>query len=95
MNLLEAAFLHAKFWEGDLRLAGELRARVAKFGATVEDRLKLRIQFASTADIEGRVIDREERRGRISGGGSRSRASTRLKNLEGSDGSALEASRRA
>lgn len=44
--LLDTAKLHARFWMGDDKVAGELRLRVAKFGATPEDRLRLRIQFA-------------------------------------------------
>lgn len=44
--LLDTAKLHAQFWLGDTKVAGELRLRVAKFGATPEDRARLRIQFA-------------------------------------------------
>lgn len=47
-----AAFLHAEFMEGEYKLAGELRLRTAKFGATPEDRLRLRIQFAQAIDAE-------------------------------------------
>lgn len=35
--LLDTAYLHALYWKGDYRVAGELRLRVAKFGATPED----------------------------------------------------------
>jgi len=42
--LMETALLHTALWEGDTKIAGELRLRVAKFGATIEDRLRLRIQ---------------------------------------------------
>ena len=48
-ELMDTALLHAAYWSGDLKVAGELRLRVAKFGATPEDRARLRIQFA-TAD---------------------------------------------
>lgn len=41
--LLDTAMLHAKFHEGDASVAGELRLRVAKFGATVEDRARLKM----------------------------------------------------
>jgi hypothetical protein len=41
--LLDTAVLHADFWLGDRAIAGELRLRVAKFGATPEDRARLRI----------------------------------------------------
>lgn len=41
--LVDTALLHAEFWRGKSALAPELRLRVAKFGATVEDRARLRI----------------------------------------------------
>lgn len=46
MVLLETAFIHNQFWNGDMKVAGELRLRVAKFGATPEDRARLRMVFA-------------------------------------------------
>lgn len=45
--LLDTARLHTAFWNGILGTAAELRQRVAKFGATPEDRARLRIFFAS------------------------------------------------
>jgi hypothetical protein len=42
--LMETALLHTELWNGDTKAAAELRLRVAKFGATVEDRLRLKIQ---------------------------------------------------
>lgn len=50
--LLDTAYLHALYWKGDYRVAGELRLRVAKFGATPEDRARLRIQFAVADGLE-------------------------------------------
>jgi hypothetical protein len=41
--LLDTALLHAELWLGDRSVAGELRLRVAKFGATAEDRRRLRL----------------------------------------------------
>ena len=38
--LLDTAYLHALYWKGDFRQASELRLRVAKFGATPEDRAR-------------------------------------------------------
>lgn len=43
--LTDTALLHARFWAGDEKVAGELRLRVAKFGATPEDRARLRMQI--------------------------------------------------
>ena len=58
--LLDTARLHAAFWQGDLKLAGELRLREAKYGFTPEDRLRLRIQFAQADEGEDRVRRRRE-----------------------------------
>lgn len=51
-ELRDTAFLHAQYWSGKTSLAGELRLRTAKFGATPEDRLRLRIQFAQAVNEE-------------------------------------------
>jgi hypothetical protein len=40
--LVDTAVLHAEFWLGNRTLAAELRLRVAKFGATLEDRARLK-----------------------------------------------------
>lgn len=49
--LLDTALLHARLWLGDSRVAAELRLRVAKFGATPEDRMRLReVVAVSTSD---------------------------------------------
>lgn len=53
-ELLDTAMLHAKFWSGMTSVASELRLRVAKFGATPEDRARLRIQFAQADQAEGK-----------------------------------------
>lgn len=41
--LVDTAVLHAEFWLGNRAAAAELRLRVAKFGATPEDRARLKI----------------------------------------------------
>lgn len=53
-ELRDTAKLHAEFWNGKHSLAGELRLRVAKFGATPEDRARLRITFAAADEAEGK-----------------------------------------
>lgn len=45
--LLDTATLHAEFWLGDRSVAAELRLRVAKFGATPEDRARLKMAVGS------------------------------------------------
>jgi len=51
-ELLDTAMLHARYWNGDHKVAAELRLRVAKFGATPEDRARLRITFAAADEAE-------------------------------------------
>ena len=51
-ELLDTAMLHARYWRGNVKVAAELRLRVAKFGATPEDRARLRIVFAQAEDAE-------------------------------------------
>lgn len=53
-ELLITARLHAAVVDGDLKHAAELRLRVAKFGATPEDRARLRITFAAADDAEAK-----------------------------------------
>jgi hypothetical protein len=47
--LLDTALLHAELWLGDLSVEGELRLRVAKFGATAEDRRRLGLTIGEPA----------------------------------------------
>lgn len=51
-ELQDAAVLHARLWTGNASVASELRLRVAKFGATPEDRARLRITFAQADEAE-------------------------------------------
>jgi hypothetical protein len=48
--LLDTALLHAELWSGNGSVAAELRLRVAKFGATPEDRLRLRLTIDQDAE---------------------------------------------
>jgi hypothetical protein len=53
--LLDTAVLHGRFWAGDMAsTAGELRLRVSKFGATPEDRMRLRMSFAAADEADAR-----------------------------------------
>lgn len=47
--LVDTALLHTAYWSGENNGA-ELRHRVAKFGATPEDRLRLRLQIDGEAE---------------------------------------------
>lgn len=65
--LMDTARIHAAYWLGDLKLASELRLRVAKFGATPEDRARLRITFAQAEDADGQREVKESSRDRAKG----------------------------
>lgn len=53
--LMDTALLHAMLWgSGDISVLPELRLRVAKFGATPEDRARLRMQFAEADERDAR-----------------------------------------
>lgn len=60
-ELMDTALLHAQFWCGSMGVASELRLRVAKFGATPEDRARLRIQFAAADEADERRGSRSDR----------------------------------
>jgi hypothetical protein len=53
--LLETAFIQNRFWAGNMQVAGELRLRAAKFGATPEDRARLRIQVVTADEAEAKA----------------------------------------
>ena len=50
--LLDTAVLHAQLWNGHMTAAAELRLRVAKFGATPEDRARLRLQIKAPGELD-------------------------------------------
>jgi hypothetical protein len=47
--LLDTALLHAELWLGDCSVESALRLRVAKFGATPEDRLRMKLAVGEPA----------------------------------------------
>jgi hypothetical protein len=52
-DLLDTAIVHSKHWYGfSDRAAGELRSRMARFGATPLDRARLRIMFVAAEKAE-------------------------------------------
>lgn len=53
-ELLDTALIHTQFWGGATSLAAELRLRVSKFGATPEDRARLRITFAQAEEADAK-----------------------------------------
>jgi hypothetical protein len=57
-ELRDTALIHARYWNGEIKLAAELRLRTAKFGATPEDRARLRITFAQAEEAETKTTAR-------------------------------------
>lgn len=52
--LIDTALMHHTMWsKGRWEFAAELRLRAAKFGATPEDRARLKIEVAPAAPSEG------------------------------------------
>lgn len=78
--LLDTALMHNAMWKkGQWTLAAEVRLRVAKFGATPEDRLRLRIQWADADAADGR---REQTTGIPSRANSRFTGLRAVKNVD-------------
>lgn len=76
--LLDTAVLHHKLWrDGNVKVMAELRLRVAKFGATPEDRARLRIVFADA--------DEKDEKRRIEGSSSSSAGAVRYNGLKLAD----------
>jgi hypothetical protein len=62
--LLDTALMHHAMWsKGQWTLAAEVRLRVAKFGATPEDRARLRIIFEDADEASERGKQRRESAG--------------------------------
>lgn len=54
--LLDTALMHHAMWEkGAWTLAAEVRLRVAQFGATPADRMRLRVQWADADDKDAKI----------------------------------------
>lgn len=62
--LLDTALLHRALWTGDIKAAGELRIRVSKFGATDEDRDRLRLRIDQDAEQVARPSRMDDQRRR-------------------------------
>ena len=63
--LIDTALLHTSYWNGD-NVGAELRLRVAKFGATPEDRMRLRLQIDGEAEgAKSTKTLTEQRRSRL------------------------------
>lgn len=66
--LLDTALLHAAVWgNGEFDRLSELRMRVSKFGATPEDRARLRAVFVEDEAKAGTALDELASRRRAAG----------------------------
>ena len=63
--LTDTALLHSMMWNGAERVAPELRLRVGKFGATPEDRLRLRVQIEDEAEQVAKAPVPKARKARL------------------------------
>jgi hypothetical protein len=70
--LLDTALMHDTMWaKGRWEFASEVRLRLAKFGATPEDRMRLKVQIKPPSDaaaasaLAGTVADIASRRARL------------------------------
>lgn len=63
--MVDTAMMHSQMWNGDLKMAAEVRIRVAKFGATPEDRLRLKVQVDEDLKPEVRTPKAKARRERL------------------------------
>lgn len=64
--LIDTALLHTAMWEGDTKLAAEVRQRAGKMAGTPEDRLRLRLQVDTEAQsIPARPRITKDRRERL------------------------------
>lgn len=51
--LIDTALMHHTMWsKGRWEFASEVRLRVAKYGATPEDRMRLKVKISTSADAE-------------------------------------------
>jgi hypothetical protein len=63
--MLDTAMMHSAMWNGEMKMAAEVRIRVAKFGATPEDRLRLKVQVEEDLKPEIRTPKAKARRERL------------------------------
>ena len=63
--MVDTAMMHSAMWNGDLKMASEVRIRVAKFGATPEDRLRLKVQVDEDMKPEIHAPKAKARRARL------------------------------
>lgn len=63
--MVDTAMMHSAMWNGEMKMAAEVRIRVAKFGATPEDRLRLKVQVDEDLKPEVRAPKAKARRAHL------------------------------
>ena len=64
--LLDTALLHSEMWNGETKLASEIRLRVSAFGSTPEARMRLKLKIDDdVSEIAKTVNMDDERRKRL------------------------------
>jgi hypothetical protein len=64
--LLDTALLHSEMWNGETKLAAEIRLRVSAFGSTPEARLRLKLKIDNdVVEIAQTVNMDDARRNRL------------------------------
>ncbi|QOP64440.1 terminase small subunit [Gordonia phage Orla] len=59
LDLIDCAGIHGRLWHGDFKAASELRLRMARHGATREDRARLRIVFGAADEADAKASKRK------------------------------------
>ena len=60
--LLDTALLHTEMWNGETKLAAEIRLRVSAFGSTPEARLRLKLKIDNDAAEITQTVNMDEAR---------------------------------
>jgi hypothetical protein len=64
--LLDTALLHSEMWNGETKLAAEIRLRVSAFGSTPEARLRLKLKIDDESSEIAQTVNMDaERRKRL------------------------------
>ena len=60
--LLYTALLHSEMWNGETKLASEIRLRVSAFGSTPEARLRLKLKIDDDVSVIAQTVNMDEER---------------------------------
>ena len=60
--LLDTALLHSEMWNGETKLAAEIRLRVSAFGSTPEARLRLKLKIDDDVSVIAQTVNMDDER---------------------------------